>query len=49
MAPNDEALVAALGKHVAEQHADDARSEDDIGARVASEAYEPPDRPPWAY
>jgi hypothetical protein len=49
VAPDDEALVAALGGHVAEAHADDERSEDDIRARVASEAYEPPDRPPWAY
>ena len=49
MADDDEALVAALRGHVSDAHPGDERSDDDISARVRAEAYEPPDRPPWAY
>lgn len=49
VAEDDDALVASLGNHVAEAHPDDERSEDDVRARVQAEAYDPPDRPPWAY
>jgi hypothetical protein len=49
VAEDDDALVAFLRDHVAEAHPDDERSEDDVRARVRAEAYDPPDRPPWAY
>jgi hypothetical protein len=49
VADDDEALVAALRGHVAEAHSDQDRSDDELRERVRAEAYEPPDRPPWAY
>jgi hypothetical protein len=49
VAEDDEALVAALRDHVSDAHPGHERSDKDISARVQAEAYEPPDRPPWAY
>jgi hypothetical protein len=49
VADDDEALVAALGAHVSDAHPDERRPDEDVRARVKSESYEPPDRPPWAY
>jgi hypothetical protein len=49
VAEDDEALVTALTAHVDESHPDDARTDDERRALVEAEAYEPPDRPPWAY
>ena len=49
VAEDDDQLVTALGDHVAESHADDERSEADIRAKIEADAYDPPDRPPWAY
>jgi hypothetical protein len=49
VADDDTALVGALRDHVAEAHPEEERSEEDLGRRVEDEAYEPPDRPPWAY
>ena len=48
-ARDDEQLCAALRDHIAEAHPDERRSDEDVQARVESDAYEPPDRPPWAY
>jgi hypothetical protein len=49
VADDDEALVTALSEHVAEKHPDDSRSDEELRARVQADAYDPPDRPPWAY
>jgi predicted small metal-binding protein len=49
VADDDEALLPALREHVAEKHPDEERSEDDLRAHVEAKAYDPPDRPPWAY
>ena len=49
VAEDDEALVGALRDHAAEKHPDEERTEEDLRARVEAEAYDPPDRPPWAY
>jgi len=49
VADDDEALVAALRDHLAEEHADEDICDDDVKARVHAEAYDPPERPPWAY
>jgi hypothetical protein len=49
VADDDAALVSALRAHVADEHPDEERSEDDLAERVRAKAYEPPDRPPWAY
>jgi hypothetical protein len=48
-AEDDEQLVAALRDHVVEAHPDEPRSDEETQERVKSEAYDPPDRPPWAY
>jgi hypothetical protein len=48
-ADDDERLVVALRDHVAETHPDEPLSDEDVRARVESDAYDPPDRPPWAY
>ena len=48
-ADDDEQLVAELRHHVAEAHPDEPRSDEDVQARVESNASDPPDRPPWAY
>jgi hypothetical protein len=48
-AEDDEQLVAALRDHVVEAHPDEPRSDEEVEARVGSDAYDPPDRPPWAY
>jgi hypothetical protein len=49
VAEDDEALEAALQDHVADAHPEEERSEAEIRARIRAEAYDPPDRPPWAY
>jgi hypothetical protein len=49
VADDDEALLSALNDHIAETHPDDAREEEEIRGRVEAKAYDPPDRPPWAY
>lgn len=46
---DDERLAEALREHVAKAHPDDERSDDEIRERIEAEAYEPPDRPGWAY
>ena len=49
-AESDEELVGALRDHVAAEHGEKARSEEEVRARVAEHAYEPPTGdPPWAY
>ena len=48
-AEDDEQLVAALRDHVAEAHPDEPRPDGEVETRVKSDAYDPPDRPPWAY
>jgi hypothetical protein len=49
VADDDASLVDALREHVAEKHPDDGHGDDEIRAKVESDAYDPPDRPPWAY
>ena len=49
VADDDGALAGELGAHVAEEHPDEPRAESEIRGRIANEAEEPPDRPPWAY
>jgi hypothetical protein len=49
VAHDDEALADTLREHVAEMHPEDGRGDEEIRARVEAEAYDPPDRPPWAY
>lgn len=46
---DEESLAAALAEHVAEKHPDEPRGGEEIRARVEADAYDPPDRPPWAY
>jgi hypothetical protein len=46
---DDEALVTALRDHVGQAHPGEERDDDELRARVSEAAYEPPDRPPWAY
>ena len=48
-AEDDEQLVAALRDHIVGAHPDEPRSDEKVEARVKSDAYDPPDRPPWAY
>jgi hypothetical protein len=48
-AEDDEQLVTALRDHLVEAHPDEPRSDEEVEARVESDAYDPPDRPPWAY
>ena len=48
-ADDDEALAGELQAHVAEEHPDEARSAEEIRDRIATEAQDAPDRPPWAY
>jgi hypothetical protein len=48
-AEDDEALVSALRDHVADAHPEEERNEEELRERVRAEAYNPPDRPPWAY
>ena len=49
VADDDDALVRELGAHAAEAHPEERRSDDELRRRVASEAEDAPDRPPWAY
>ena len=49
VADDDGALVEELRAHVTEAHPDEARSDDKLRERVAAEAEDAPDRPPWAY
>ncbi len=46
---DDGALVRELGAHAAEAHPEERRTDDELRRRVASEAEDAPDRPPWAY
>jgi predicted small metal-binding protein len=49
-AESDQELADALREHVTAEHGDEPRSDDEVRARVAEEAYEPPTGdPPWAY
>jgi hypothetical protein len=48
-ADDDRRLVEVLRDHVAEAHPDEPRTDDELRERVAAEADEPPDKPPWAY
>ena len=48
-ADDDHALAGELQAHVTEEHPEEARSDHEIRDRIASEADEAPDRPPWAY
>ena len=45
---DDEALGRELAAHVREAHPGEPRGEDEIRERVAAEAEDAPDRPPWA-
>ena len=49
VADDDATLVRELGIHVAEQHPEEPRSDDEVRERVAAQAEDAPDRPPWAY
>ena len=49
VADDDASLVDALREHVAEKHPDEHRGDDELRERVEADAYDPPDRPPWAY
>ena len=49
VADDDAALVRELGAHVGEEHPDELRADDEVEERVAAEAEDAPDRPPWAY
>jgi hypothetical protein len=49
VADDDETLVAELRAHVAEEHPNEERSDDELRERVAARAEDAPDRPPWAY
>lgn len=49
VADDDESLVGELRAHVGDEHPDERRTDEELRERVASEAEEPPDRPPWAY
>lgn len=46
---DDAALERELAAHAREAHPGDERSEDEIRERIAAEAEDAPDRPPWAY
>ncbi|MBA2536281.1 MAG: hypothetical protein H0V20_02460 [Actinobacteria bacterium] len=48
-AENDQRLVEVLRDHVSEAHPDEGRTDDDLRERVAAEAEEPEEKPPWAY
>jgi hypothetical protein len=48
-ADDDKALEGELQRHVTEEHPDETRSTDEIRVRIAAEAEDAPDRPPWAY
>ena len=48
-ADDDEGLVTELAAHVREEHPDEERDERELRERVAAEAEDAPDRPPWAY
>jgi hypothetical protein len=48
-AGDDEQLVVALRDHIAADHPDEPRPDEDVRTRVEAHAYDPPDRPPWAY
>jgi hypothetical protein len=49
VADDDAALAGELGVHVRDEHPEEPRTDDELRARVAKHAEEPPDRPPWAY
>ncbi|HEX2110200.1 MAG TPA: hypothetical protein VHF67_01490 [Gaiellaceae bacterium] len=49
VADDDTALLRELRAHVAEAHPEHERSEEELRQRVAVEAEDAPDRPPWAY
>lgn len=49
VADDDEGLVRELRAHTDEEHPEETRTDAELRERVASEAAEPPDRPPWAY
>jgi regulator of RNase E activity RraA len=49
VADDDVMLVSELRAHVAEEHPDESRSDEELRERVATKAEEAPDRPPWAY
>jgi hypothetical protein len=49
VADDDAALARELCAHIAEAHPEEERSEGEIRQRIAAEAEDAPDRPPWAY
>ena len=49
VADDDAALARELDAHVREEHPDEPRTDEAVSRRVAEQAEEPPDRPPWAY
>jgi hypothetical protein len=48
-AEDDARLLEVLRDHVNEAHPDEQRTDDELRERIATEAEEPEEKPPWAY
>jgi predicted small metal-binding protein len=47
---DDDEVAKGLRTHLAEEHPDDERTDEEVRSRIAERGYEPPTGdPPWAY